>query len=131
MVEDEDNNPSSVSSGDSTTSLKTIMLLLLGSKLEIVDHIGEFNPERGVEIDVYDVDTEMTHTLVLKRWKTNSYVLNNGRTKDFVKRMVLKKNDKIGLRWEEHDRRLELTIIKRAPISTINFFYNWFMQETI
>ncbi|KZV16122.1 hypothetical protein F511_13258 [Dorcoceras hygrometricum] len=165
MVENEDNNPSSVFSGGSTTGLKTIMLfgktittgfvasnepavydldnedgrwtikktlklsdvngssrLLLGSKLEIVNHIGEFNPKRGVEIDVYDVDTETTHTLMLKKWKTNSYVLNKGWTKDFVKRRVLKKNDKIGLRWKEHGRRLEFTVIKRTPISTINFF---------
>ncbi|KZV16121.1 hypothetical protein F511_13257 [Dorcoceras hygrometricum] len=165
MVENEDNNTSSVSSGDSTTGFKTIMLfgktitagfvasnepavygpdhddgrwtikktlelsdvngssrLLLGRKLEIVDHIGEFNPKRGVKIVVYDVDTETTHTLMLKKWKTNSYVLNEGWTKDFVKRRVLKKNDKIGLRWKEHNRRLEFTVIKRASISTINFF---------
>ncbi|KZV54047.1 hypothetical protein F511_17435 [Dorcoceras hygrometricum] len=96
--------------------------LLRGNKLVILDHIGEFDPERGMKIDVYDADTETIHTLVLKKWKTNSYVLNKGWIKDFVKRRVLKKNDQTGLRWEEHHRRLEFTIIKRAIISTINFF---------
>ncbi|KZV54042.1 hypothetical protein F511_17430 [Dorcoceras hygrometricum] len=41
--------------------------LLLGNKLDILDHIDEFDLERGMEIDVCDVDTDTTHTLVLKK----------------------------------------------------------------
>ncbi|KZV54043.1 hypothetical protein F511_17431 [Dorcoceras hygrometricum] len=96
--------------------------LLLGNKLDILDHINKFDLERGMEIDVYDVDTDTTHTLVLKKCETNSYVLNNGWIKDFVNSRMLKKNDQIGLRWEEHHRRLEFTLIKWATISTIKFF---------
>ncbi|XP_073276858.1 B3 domain-containing protein At5g26805-like [Primulina huaijiensis] len=93
--------------------------LLLGRQLvkdHILPNIEEFDEERGVEITVYDVDTRTVHTLLLKTWITNSYVLVNGWMKDFVRRRVLRKNDEIGLRWEETDGRFEFSLLRQHPM---------------
>lgn len=98
--------------------------LLLGIepvRRHILPHIGEFDKNRGVELVFYDVDTRTEHRLTLKTWKTESYTLIKGWTKDFVRRRGLGKNDEIGLRWKENDRRFEFTILKKA-LQEIVFF---------
>ncbi|XP_075515938.1 putative B3 domain-containing protein At1g78640 [Primulina tabacum] len=93
--------------------------LLLGKQLvkdHILPNIENFDVKRGVEITVYDVDTRTVHTLLLKTWITDSYVLVNGWMKDFVRRRVLRKNDEIGLRWEETDGRFEFSLLRQHPL---------------
>lgn len=91
--------------------------LLLGKQLvkdHILPYIGEFDGKQGTKLDVYDVDTRTEHTLLLKTWQTESFVLVKGWMKDFVRRRKLHMNDIIGLRWEENDARFEFTVLRRT-----------------
>ncbi|KAG8371116.1 hypothetical protein BUALT_Bualt13G0053300 [Buddleja alternifolia] len=91
--------------------------LLLG-KVRVREHIlphlirnGAVLVEtEGAEIPIWDVDTRSEHVLVLKTWKTKSYVLKKNWTKDFVNRRSLKENHEIGLRWDDRNSRLEFTL---------------------
>ncbi|KAH0741376.1 hypothetical protein KY290_034419 [Solanum tuberosum] len=59
----------------------------------------------GVDVTVYDMDTQTSHSLTLKKWSTNSFHLVKAWTKDFVKRRNLKENDVISIRWEKTNSR--------------------------
>ncbi|KAL2502647.1 uncharacterized protein Fot_36495 [Forsythia ovata] len=78
------------------------------------DNPSEFcqNNERIYAI-VYDVDTHTGHTLTLAKWKTNSFVLINNWSQQFVKRRLLMVNDEVGLRWDAYNARLEFTVLRR------------------
>ncbi|XP_061341630.1 B3 domain-containing protein At2g33720-like [Gastrolobium bilobum] len=55
--------------------------------------------ERGVQVDIWDVDTASIHSLIFKKWvSSRSYVFIGNWVKDFVSRRGLKKGDEIGLR---------------------------------
>ncbi|KAL0460832.1 UNVERIFIED_CONTAM: B3 domain-containing protein [Sesamum latifolium] len=93
--------------------------LLLG-RLLVLEHIlphllmGNDMGEQGVEIKVWDVDTGSEHMLLLKKWKSNSFVFVKNWTSDFVKRRELKENDEIGLRWNHGNSRLDFTLLKKG-----------------
>ncbi|KAG8371101.1 hypothetical protein BUALT_Bualt13G0051800 [Buddleja alternifolia] len=91
--------------------------LLLGKVLvrehilpHLVDNGAILVETEGVDIPIWDADTRSGHVLVLKTWKTGSYVLKKNWTKDFVKRRSLRENDEIGLRWNDRHSRLEFTL---------------------
>uniref|UniRef100_M1DCE7 Transcription factor n=1 Tax=Solanum tuberosum TaxID=4113 RepID=M1DCE7_SOLTU len=59
----------------------------------------------GVDVTVFDMDTQTSHILTLKKWSTNSFHLVKAWTKDFVKRRNLKENDVISICWEKTNSR--------------------------
>ncbi|KAL0418383.1 UNVERIFIED_CONTAM: putative B3 domain-containing protein [Sesamum radiatum] len=67
----------------------------------------------GVEVGVWDVDTGSEHVLVLKKWKSGSFVFMKNWMSDFVRRRGLEKKDEIGLRWDHENSRLEFTVLKK------------------
>ncbi|KAK2454034.1 hypothetical protein P8452_01523 [Trifolium repens] len=80
-----------------------IPVLLGGAK------VAETN---GVEVQVWDVDTKSPHSLVFKIWTSaKSHVFTTGWVKDFVLRRNLKKGDKIGLHWDQYNRRFNFSVI--------------------
>ncbi|KAK4437977.1 B3 domain-containing protein [Sesamum alatum] len=89
--------------------------LLLGKLLvqeHILPHVVGNRPEgEGVEVNIRDVDTGTEHLLVLKLWRSNSFVFMKNWKSDFVKRRKLKAKDEIGLRWDEEHSRLEFTLL--------------------
>ncbi|TMW80656.1 hypothetical protein EJD97_017222 [Solanum chilense] len=65
----------------------------------------------GVDVTVYDMDTQTSHILTLKKWATNSFHLVKAWTKDFVKRRNLKENDEISIRWEKTNSRFCFRVV--------------------
>ncbi|KAL2240034.1 uncharacterized protein LOC110012587 [Sesamum indicum] len=89
--------------------------LLLG-RLLVQEHIlpHVLMGEQGVEIKVWDVDTGSHHMLLLKLWKSNSFVFVKNWVSDFVTRRDLEEKDEIGLRWNHQNSRLDFTVLKRG-----------------
>ncbi|KAL0437077.1 UNVERIFIED_CONTAM: B3 domain-containing protein [Sesamum radiatum] len=87
--------------------------LLLG-KLLVQEHIlpHVVMGEEGVEVKVWDVDTGSEHMLLLKVWKSNSYVFVKNWMSDFVTRRELEEKDEIGLRWSHANSRLDFTLLR-------------------
>ncbi|KAI5680965.1 hypothetical protein M9H77_02192 [Catharanthus roseus] len=67
----------------------------------------------GTRINVHDLDTNSAHELVLKMWKSNSFVLTGNWNKDFVNRRNLLKGDEIGLYWDNNNSTLNFTVLKK------------------
>ena len=65
----------------------------------------------GVDVTVFDMDTQTSHILTLKKWSTNSFHLVKAWTKDFVKRRNLKENDEISIRWEKTNSRFCFRVV--------------------
>ncbi|KAK4408377.1 putative B3 domain-containing protein [Sesamum angolense] len=96
---------------------------LLLSKVNVQEHIlprvtgnlpgRGLDEGEGVEVAVWDMDTGSEHVLVLKKWKTGSFVLMKNWMSEFVRRRGLEKNDVIGLRWDDGSSRLEFTVLKK------------------
>ncbi|KAK9178820.1 hypothetical protein WN943_028014 [Citrus x changshan-huyou] len=77
------------------------------------------NPE-GLRVSVWDCDTNSMHRLVFKKWATsNSYVLINHWTADFVRRRELAAGDEIGMCWDSFYSRFNFSVLKRAPAPII------------
>ncbi|KAL0390690.1 UNVERIFIED_CONTAM: B3 domain-containing protein [Sesamum calycinum] len=89
--------------------------LLLGRSL-VQEHIPPHvhMGEQGVEITVRDVDTGSDHMLLLKLWKSKSYVFVKNWMSDFVTRRELEEKDEIGLRWNHHNSCLDFTLLKKG-----------------
>lgn len=67
----------------------------------------------GLEIGVWDLDTNTRHMLVLKRWKSSrGYVLTRNWTSDFVRRRSLTNGDQVGLRWDPERSRMEFAMLE-------------------
>lgn len=71
----------------------------------------------GAKIHVHDLDTHTDHELVLKMWKSNSFVFTGNWNKDFVRRRNLQKNDEIGLYWDKQNSRLNFTLLKKDVLN--------------
>ncbi|CAJ2673720.1 unnamed protein product [Trifolium pratense] len=68
--------------------------------------------KKGVEVQVWDVDTKSLHSLVFKIWTSaQSHVFNKRWVKDFVHRRELKKGDQIGLHWDQDNGRFNFSVI--------------------
>ncbi|KAG5592429.1 hypothetical protein H5410_042943 [Solanum commersonii] len=73
-------------------------------------------PLCGVDVTVFDMDTQTSHILTLKKWSTNSFHLVKAWTKDFVKRRNLKENDAISIRWEKSNSRFCFRVQMRDQV---------------
>ncbi|KAL0460833.1 UNVERIFIED_CONTAM: hypothetical protein Slati_0710500 [Sesamum latifolium] len=89
--------------------------LLLG-KLLVQEHIllHLVMGEAGVEVKVWDVDTGTEHMLLLKKWKSNSFVFVKNWMSVFVTRRDLEEKDEIGLRWNHANSRLDFTLLRKG-----------------
>ncbi|XP_019056791.1 PREDICTED: putative B3 domain-containing protein At1g78640 [Tarenaya hassleriana] len=96
--------------------------LLLPTKTAMV-HILPYLPAhesalldqgQGIYVKVFDLDTELTHRLVLKRWITRSYVFIGNWHKEFVNSRNLREGDEIGLFWDQYTSRLIFRVLSRA-----------------
>ncbi|KAK4429892.1 hypothetical protein Salat_1289900 [Sesamum alatum] len=91
---------------------------LLLAKVLVQKHILPHvmgNPEKGkgVEINIWDVDTALEHMLVLKFWTSSKcFVFAMNRANDFVRRRDLEEKDQIGLRWDDENFCLGFTLLK-------------------
>ncbi|XP_049361627.1 putative B3 domain-containing protein At1g78640 [Solanum verrucosum] len=70
----------------------------------------------GVDVTVFDMDTQTSHILTLKKWSTNSFHLVKAWTKDFVKRRNLKEKDAISIRWEKSNSRFYFRVQMRDQV---------------
>nr|XP_010325691.1 B3 domain-containing protein At2g33720 [Solanum lycopersicum] len=61
----------------------------------------------GVDVTVFDMDTQTSHILTLEKWSTNSFHLVKAWTKDFVKR----RNDEVSIRWEKTNSRFCFRVV--------------------
>jgi hypothetical protein len=74
--------------------------------------------EDGSPVNVWDMETNSMHQLVLKRWSSSkSYVLIGKWNHDFVRRRDLKKGDEIGFQWDPFNRAFNFCVLKRATMS--------------
>ncbi|KAI5683405.1 hypothetical protein M9H77_04633 [Catharanthus roseus] len=71
----------------------------------------------GTRINVHDLDTNSDHLLVLKMWKSNSFVLIGSWKRGFVKRRNLHKTNEIGQYWDKENCRLNFTVQKKFHVS--------------
>ncbi|KAK4441354.1 B3 domain-containing protein [Sesamum alatum] len=99
--------------GSDVDGSSRLMLKRRWVKDHILPHVNMGNGLEGVELVVWDVDTGSEHALVLKKWKSGSFVLMKNWMSNFVRRRGLKKKDEIGLRWDYESSRLEFTVIKK------------------
>jgi len=68
----------------------------------------------GVQVQVWDIDTKSPHSVVFKYWPSaKSYVFTKTWTKEFVNRRELKKDDQIGLRWDQNNQRFDFSVLKK------------------
>ncbi|KAM7254528.1 hypothetical protein ACFE04_003908 [Oxalis oulophora] len=74
----------------------------------------------GLKVDVWDENTNSQHTLVLKLWgKWKGYVFIGRWRPDFVVRRGLSVGDKIGLYWDQSNKRFTFTVLQRAAATAI------------
>ncbi|XP_061344183.1 putative B3 domain-containing protein At1g78640 [Gastrolobium bilobum] len=68
--------------------------------------------ERGVQVEIWDVDTASIHSLIFKKWvSSRSYVFIGNWVKDFVSRRGLKKGDEIGLHWDVYKNLFNFSVL--------------------
>ncbi|RDX74959.1 B3 domain-containing protein, partial [Mucuna pruriens] len=69
--------------------------------------------DRGVDVKIFDVDTDSTHSLVFKKWvSSRSYVFIGNWGKDFVARRGLKKGDEIGFQWNPLNNGFDFSVLQ-------------------
>ncbi|KAH7537421.1 hypothetical protein FEM48_Zijuj03G0090700 [Ziziphus jujuba var. spinosa] len=79
-------------------NLSRLMLKSDWAKKYFLPHldIKQVESRDGVAVKVFDSDTHSEHDLAFKLWQSsNSYILNNGWSREFVKRRKLKAGDQI------------------------------------
>ncbi|KAK8685048.1 hypothetical protein V6N13_041059 [Hibiscus sabdariffa] len=69
----------------------------------------------GVQVSVYDCDTNNEYAMDFKRWRNGAYVFIKKWIPNFVKRRDLKINDEIGIYWDIHNSRFNFSVLNRAP----------------
>lgn len=80
-----------------------------------VDDARAAETEEGSPVNVWDMETNSMHELILKRWSSSkSYVLIGKWNQDFVRRRELKKGDEIGFQWDPFNRAFNFCVLKRA-----------------
>ncbi|QHO35027.1 hypothetical protein HN873_029570 [Arachis hypogaea] len=73
------------------------------------------NQKEGMEVEIWDVDTQSMHSLVFKRWgSSRSYVFMANWTKDFVKRRSLKSGHEVAFHWNPYANRFHFSVLKSA-----------------
>ncbi|KAF8028798.1 hypothetical protein BT93_E1453 [Corymbia citriodora subsp. variegata] len=83
--------------------------------------LRQVQSEKGMNVVVEDKDTREEHQLVFCRWRSlPSYVLNNGWTKQFVKRRGLKVGDEIGMLWDQVNHKFHFKVLSNVSRGTGN-----------
>ncbi|KAM7257732.1 hypothetical protein ACFE04_013473 [Oxalis oulophora] len=80
-----------------------------------VEDINKASSKAGVKVDVWDQDTNSQHRLVLKfrgNWK--DYVFTKRWRSDFVFRRGLNVGNKIGLYWDQINKRFTFIVLQQA-----------------
>ncbi|KAM3267150.1 hypothetical protein P3S67_032661 [Capsicum chacoense] len=77
------------------------------------------NELRGVDVKVYDMDTQTVHILNLRKWATNSFQLVKAWTSEFVKRRNLKEDDVIWIRWDKNYYRFCFRVHMRNGVFAV------------
>ncbi|KAM3397294.1 hypothetical protein P3S68_000806 [Capsicum galapagoense] len=77
------------------------------------------NELRGVDVKVYDMDTQTEHILNLRKWATNSFQLVKAWTSEFVKRRNLKEDDVIWIRWDKNNYRFCFRVHMRNGVFAV------------
>jgi hypothetical protein len=67
---------------------------------------------KGIQVKIWDIDTNSMHFLKLKQWACGSYVFNDGWIQDFVARRNLQKGDEIGLHWDQYNRHFNFSVLR-------------------
>ncbi|PNX74512.1 B3 domain-containing protein [Trifolium pratense] len=75
---------------------------------------AEAAKQKGVEVQVWDVDTKSLHSLVFRIWPSaQTHVFIKTWFDDFVLRRELKKGDVIGLHWDQANQRFNFSVLYR------------------
>jgi len=69
--------------------------------------------EKGIDVSIWDVDTNTSHNLVLTK-NSRSHVLTANWVHDFVKRRDLRFNDVVGLHWDASKERFNFSVLSRG-----------------
>ena len=73
------------------------------------------NIKNGVQVSVWDCDTNSEHQLLFKQWSSNeSYVFIESWNMEFVKRRGPNEADEIGLYWDQSNSRFSFSVLKQA-----------------
>ncbi|KAM7493712.1 hypothetical protein LguiB_028321 [Lonicera macranthoides] len=67
----------------------------------------------GETFEFEDLDTNTTHPLKLKKWKSESFVLTDKWKSDFVDRRKLEKGDEIGLSWDAQYSKFHFSLRRK------------------
>ncbi|KAK7270894.1 hypothetical protein RJT34_26397 [Clitoria ternatea] len=68
--------------------------------------------DKGVNVKIWDVDTNTMHSLLFKLWgSSNCYVFIGKWIQDFVKRRNLKNGDEIGLYWDANQNHFNFSVL--------------------
>ncbi|KAI9114239.1 hypothetical protein K1719_014889 [Acacia pycnantha] len=83
-----------------------IVLPVLGENAE-----RNAQTEDGVKLWFWDVDTESSHQLLLKKESNGRYRITGQWNQGFNKRRNLKAHDEIGLQWDKHNDHFNFYVI--------------------
>ncbi|CAJ2649916.1 hypothetical protein L195_g041309 [Trifolium pratense] len=88
--------------------------LLIGKKLaeELVVPVLVGDVAKGIEVKIWDCDTNTMYFLTFKKFISGSYGFNGNWTKDFVARRGLKTGDLIGLHWDQYNKCFDFSILE-------------------
>nr|KYP34649.1 B3 domain-containing protein At2g33720 family [Cajanus cajan] len=67
--------------------------------------------EKGYEVDIWDVDTKTTHSLIFQK-RSKSYVFTGNWNEDFCKRRDLKLYDTVGLYWDPSNKCFDFSVLE-------------------
>ncbi|KAM7258802.1 hypothetical protein ACFE04_014543 [Oxalis oulophora] len=121
-----DQDPFKITKTLTRSDLNDLCRLLIGEKsinnhvfpAWSVEDINKAKSKVGLKVDVWDQNTNSSHTLVLKHWVNwNAYVFINRWRPDFVVRRGLNVGDKIGLYWDQNNKRFTFNVLQRAAAS--------------
>ncbi|KAK8515515.1 hypothetical protein V6N13_139506 [Hibiscus sabdariffa] len=105
-----------------TSDLSDMSRLLLAKKLVESHILPHWDADRraqihtGVQVSVYDCDTNDEYAMDFKRWRNGAYVFIKKWIPNFVNRRALKLDDEIGIYWDIHNSRFNFSVLNRAPM---------------
>jgi hypothetical protein len=88
--------------------------LLIGKKVaeELVVPLLGADVEKGIEVKIWDCDTNTMYYLIFKKFISGSYGFSRNWIKDFVVRRGLKAGDVIGLHWNQYNKCFDFSILE-------------------
>ncbi|KAI9099593.1 hypothetical protein K1719_024598 [Acacia pycnantha] len=92
-----------------TQDVTQMVLPMLGDNAE-----AKAQTACGAELWFWDVDTQSSYKMLLKKTSQGSYRITGPWNKSFNKRRKLKARDEIGLQWDRYNNRFNFSVIKRT-----------------